>query len=86
MHRSIMQVNTTATLATGTELVPFYSWLETLDKTRTTGWRWRKNGIIATVNVFGKLYVTREERERFQQRAIAGEFHKEIVTPRTTAI
>jgi hypothetical protein len=59
----------------------FYGWLDSIDKTRTTGWRWRKEGLIKTVNIFGKLYVTTDEIARFESRAIAGEFHKEIVAP-----
>jgi hypothetical protein len=78
-----MQVNNTASQATAGNLVSYFGWLETLDKTRTTGWRWRKNGLIQTVNIFGKLYVTRDEISRFEQRAMSGEFHKEVVTPTT---
>jgi hypothetical protein len=62
-------------------LVSFYGWLESLDKTRTTGWRWRRDGLIKTVNIFGKLYVHREEIAKFESRALAGEFHKESITP-----
>ena len=82
-----MQENNTASQATTGNLVSYFGWLGTLGKTRTTGWRWRKMTppLINTVNVFGKLYVTREEIARFEQRAMAGEFHKEITTPRTTA-
>ena len=58
-------------------LVSFDTWLASIDKTRTTGWRWRKAGLIATVNVFGKLYATRDEIARFEQRAMSGEFHKD---------
>jgi len=65
-------------------LVSFDSWLEALDKTRTTGWRWRKDGLISAVNVFGKLYVSRDEISRFERRAIAGEFHREAKMPSRT--
>ena len=55
----------------------FDAWLEGMDKTRTTGWRWRKEGIVSTINIFGKLYITSEEIERFEQKAMSGGFHKE---------
>jgi len=62
-------------------LVSFDAWLASIDKTRTTGWRWRKAELIKTVNVFGKLYVTRDEIVRFEQRAMSGEFFKDA-TPK----
>ncbi len=62
-------------------LVSFDGWLESLDKTRTTGWRWRKEGLIKTVNIFGKLYISRDEIARFERRALAGEFHKDARVP-----
>lgn len=80
-----MQVNNTASQATTGNLVSYFGWLGTLGKTRTTGWRWRKCGLIQTVNIFGKLYVTRDEISRFEQRAMSGEFHKEITSPRHPA-
>lgn len=62
-------------------IVSFDAWLNSLNRTRCTGWRWRKKGLISTQNVFGKLYITREEIARFEKRAIAGQFHKEATTP-----
>ncbi len=56
------------------QLVSFDNWLESIDKTRTTGWKWRKKGVISTLNVFGKLYVTRDEITRFESRVLSGEF------------
>ena len=62
-------------------LFSFDAWLEGIDKTRTTGWRWRKEGIVSTINIFGKLYITRAEIERFEQKAMSGGFHKEVISP-----
>ena len=77
-----MQVNPTQSKETlHGNLRSFYGWLDSIDKTRTTGWRWRKEGLIQTINIFGKLYITTDEIARFESRAIAGEFHKEIVAP-----
>jgi hypothetical protein len=76
-----MQKNTTGSNTTAGTLSSFDVFLERLNKTRTTGWRWRRDGVIQTVNVFGKLYITREEIARFEVRAISGEFHKAAITP-----
>lgn len=68
------------------DLVSFDAWLASLDKTRTTGWRWRKGGVVKTENVFGKLYISREEISRFEARAAAGEFHREANVPKRTEV
>ena len=62
-------------------LFSFDEWLRGRNLTRTTGYRYRQQGLISTVNIFGRLYVTREEIEKFEKRAIAGEFHKTGKTP-----
>ena len=62
-------------------LFPFDDYIRGRGLTRYTGWRYRKQGLIETVNVFGRLYITREEIGRFEARAIAGVFHKEAKTP-----
>lgn len=62
-------------------LVGFDDWLHDLGKTRVTGFRWRKKGLVSTVNIFGRLYIRREEIERFERRAMEGEFHRETPKP-----
>jgi hypothetical protein len=60
-------------------LVSFDAWLTSLAKTRTTGFRWRKQyPWLKTVNIFGKLYISRDTIAEFERRAIAGELSKEI--------
>jgi hypothetical protein len=54
----------------------FIYWLVKLGKSRPTGFRWRQKGLIATVNIQGKLFVTHDEITRFWQRARRGEFAK----------
>jgi hypothetical protein len=49
--------------------------------TRATGWRWRRNGWINTINIYGRQYVTRDEEERFLRRAAQGEFHRDPHAP-----
>jgi len=54
----------------------FIYWLARVGKSRPTGYRWRKRGMIETINVEGKLFVTSEAISRFWQRAGRGEFSK----------
>ena len=63
------------------QLFAFDEYLRGRNLTRTTGYRYRRQGLIETVNIFGRLYVTRKEIERFERRAMAGEFHKDANTP-----
>ena len=46
-----------------------------------TLWRWRKKGMLATVNIYGRQYILRSEIARFNARAAAGEFAR-TVNPR----
>ncbi len=63
------------------KLFAFDEYIKGRGLTRTTGFRYRKQGLLQTVNIFGRLYITREEIERFERRAINGDFHKEAKTP-----
>ena len=66
----------TLSSADPSNLFPFEIWLQSLNLTRITGYRYRKSGIIETVRIFGRLYITREEIEKFERRALNGEFCK----------
>jgi hypothetical protein len=59
----------------------FASFLRTLGRNSITGWRWRKAGMIETINICGRQYVTGDAIARFTRRAEAGEFHREHKTP-----
>ena len=48
----------------------------------TTVWRYRKNNILTTVNIYGRHYILRSEIARFNARAGAGEFAKIPSNPR----
>lgn len=50
-----------------------------------TAWRWRKAGLLRTVNIYGRQYLTREGIEEFTRRATAGEFAKEHKAPKGRA-
>jgi len=62
-------------------LIPFEHWLEGIGKTAATGWRWRRKGWIETVNIAGRVYISRQEIERFEARAAAGEFSQAHKAP-----
>lgn len=62
-------------------LFSFVGWLQGRGLTRCTGYRYRKQGLIKTVNVFGRLYVARSEIESFERRALNGEFTLKARTP-----
>jgi hypothetical protein len=60
--------------------------LQSLGVTPATGWRWRKKKWIATLNIAGRVYISRSEIDRFQQRVAAGEFAKPHKAPNRRAI
>jgi hypothetical protein len=64
----------------------FEKFLAQVGRDAVTGWRWRKKGLIQTVNVFGRLYVTDSEAERFIRRAESGEFAQAHKCPRRPAL
>ena len=64
------------------DLAAYDHWLADLGISAATGWRWRRDGLITTVNICGRLYVSREAVEAFERRAAAGEFAKVHQTPR----
>ena len=47
-----------------------------------TVWRYRKKGMLTTVNICGRQYILRAEIARFNERAAAGEFAKAPNYPR----
>jgi len=62
-------------------LKPFNRWCRENGITRATGWRWRRDGIINTINIYGRQYVSQDEQERFQERANRGDFYRGPHTP-----
>jgi hypothetical protein len=50
------------------------SWREEVGVTPCTVWRWRKKGWLKTVNICGRLYLTQEAINEFNERAQLGEF------------
>jgi predicted site-specific integrase-resolvase len=57
-----------------TKLVSLSKWLSQIGVTSTTGWRWRKKGLLRTVNIYGRLYLSDEAIADFLRRAADGEF------------
>lgn len=62
-------------------LKPLSRWWEENGITRATAWRWRRDGLIDTINIYGRQYITHEEEERFLRRAAQGEFHRDPHAP-----
>jgi hypothetical protein len=62
------------------------SWIDAVGVTRSTVWRWRRDGKLETVNIAGRVYVTDEAIADFVKRAEAGEFAQHHVAPKRTAI
>lgn len=73
--------HTTTAPATVPPLQRYDKWLKSLPASSTTGWRWRKQGMIRTTNISGRVYVRAEAIAEFLARAEAGEFAEEHVTP-----
>jgi hypothetical protein len=67
------------------DLVSYDKWLSDVAITATTGWRWRKRGIIRTINIYGRLYVSRQQIADFELRAAAGELARENKIPARAA-
>lgn len=67
------QDNSSKTEKLGT-LRPYKAWGESLGRSPTSMWRYRKRGWITTVNIAGKLYITEGAIAEFEQRATDGEF------------
>ena len=56
--------------------------LEQTGLSNTTVWRYRKQGILNTVNIYGRQYILRSEIARFNARAASGEFARTARVPR----
>jgi hypothetical protein len=65
-----------------TDLLAYDAWLESIPISPATGWRWRKRGLIETINIYGRVYVSRSAIAEFERRAAAGEFSRAHVTPK----
>lgn len=65
-------------METASNLVPWDRWLQSIGRTRSTGYKYRKAGIVEVVNVFGKLYIDRSEIARFETLAKAGGFKRGV--------
>jgi len=64
-----------------THLIPFREFLESMGRSESTGWRWRRDGMLRVLNIAGKNYITLDEIERFERRAENGEFVKSCKPP-----
>jgi len=72
-------------MATKPILISWLTFLQKMGVSDVTGWRWRKEGWIHTVNINGRLFVSEEEISKFKERAESGEFATEHKTPSSTS-
>lgn len=63
-------------------VVALSKWLREVGVTACTAWRWRKSGMLSTVNIAGRVYLTQSAIQDFTRRAESGEFSKTHPTPR----
>jgi len=59
----------------------FSAWLTDVGISESTGARWRRDGVVKTVNITGRVYISEAEIKRFTDRAEAGEFAKRHYSP-----
>ena len=62
-------------------LISLDKFIQSIGVTRETLVKWRRNGLLETCNIYGRLYVTTEEAARFLRRVMSGEFAKSIKRP-----
>ena len=62
-------------------LISLDKFIQSIGVTRETLVKWRRNGLLETCNIYGRLYVTTEEAARFLRRVMSGEFAKCIKRP-----
>jgi hypothetical protein len=82
LHNNIMA---NLSIPNASDLLAYDHWLAELPISPATGWRWRKRGWIPTINIAGRVYVSRAAIAEFERRAAAGEFAREHITPKRTA-
>ena len=55
------------------QIMSLEKFLDSIGRSRTTGYRWRKNGFLRAITISGRPYVTCEAVAEFMRRASAGE-------------
>jgi hypothetical protein len=59
------------------DLHAFDSYRRRVGRSKTTFWRYRRQGWLPTVNIHGRLYLTRAAIEEFEAAAKAGHLARE---------
>jgi len=67
-------------------LIALNSWLASLGVKPVTAWRWRRKGWLSTVNICGRVYVSRDTIADFERRAASGEFAQVHKAPAKEAV
>ena len=58
------------------KLVLAKTYRESMGVSDTTLWRWVKKGWLSSVNISGRLYITLESIEKFEEGSLSGVFAK----------
>jgi hypothetical protein len=74
-----MKMNAVQTEGKG--VVAFQKWRRDTGISRSTAWRWRRNGWLTTFDINGRLFVDLGEVARFVAIAKSGRFAKRLNTP-----
>lgn len=62
--------------------ISYDSFIEKMGIVESTAWRWRRDGMLKTTNILGRLYIMPEDLREFNRKAIAGDFAKEHKAPK----
>ena|SRR5438128_9476102 len=76
------RMNTGSIFITGRPIISLRKFCQQAGISNSTAWRWRKNGWLVTVNIYGRQYVTDKALAEFLRRAQAGEFARDCRPPK----
>jgi hypothetical protein len=66
--------------------IPLNRWLDEMDLSSVTAWRYRRKGWLEVVRIGGRLYITPQALAEFQRRAAAGHFEVQPTSENQDAI
>ena len=81
-----MQPQVASSNGTSGNLIALNIWLASLGVQPITAWRWRRKGWLSTVNICGRVYVSRDTIADFERRAASGEFAQVHKAPAKEAV
>ena len=58
------------------------AFIQKIGITDTTAWRWRRDGLLKTQNIYGRVYIAADDLREFNRRMKAGDFAKKHIAPK----